>query len=195
MRTRPAKKPGTGVPAPDSGIRLVFLVGFMGAGKSSVGRAVARRLHWAFADLDAHIEARENRAIEEIFRQSGEPGFRRIEHSALQDLLSGTEIPGRVIALGGGAYAQARTAALVKKSGGTVFFLDAPVKELYRRCNAQNLERPLLGDWRQFRGLYSARKPFYLKGTRHIGTGGKDVETVAAEVISSLRLGGSGENG
>ena len=167
----------------------------MGAGKSSVGRALARQLRWVFADLDACIEASEGRTIEEIFRQSGEPAFRRIERAALQELLSGSEFSGRVIALGGGAYAQTRTAALVKKSGGTVVFLDAPVEELYRRCNGQNLERPLLRDLRQFRQLYRARKPFYSKAAQHIGTCGKDIETVAAELISGLRLGGSGENG
>lgn len=167
----------------------------MGAGKSSVGRALARRLQWVFEDLDERIEAREGRTIEEIFRQSGESAFRRIEHAALHELLSASEFSGRVVALGGGAYAQARTAALVKKSRGTVVFLDAPVEELYRRCNGQNLERPLLSDLRQFRQLYRARKSSYSRAARYVGTGGKDIETVAAEVISGLRLGGGGENG
>jgi len=61
----------------------VFLVGFMGAGKSSVGRALGQRLNWVFEDLDDRIEAREGRCVVEIFRDSGESEFRRAEHAAL----------------------------------------------------------------------------------------------------------------
>src|SRR5690349_23664009 len=83
----------------------VAMVGFMGAGKTTVGQALAARLGWKFADLDRLIEAREGQSIEAIFRSSGEASFRRLEHSLLlQSLNSSAE--GVVLALGGGAFAQ-----------------------------------------------------------------------------------------
>ena len=81
----PALRSGRVLPRPDA----VFLVGFMGAGKSSVGAALGRRLNWIFEDLDDRIERRERRTVAEIFRESGEPAFRRAERSALQDVLEG----------------------------------------------------------------------------------------------------------
>ena len=68
----------------------VFLVGFMGAGKSSVGRALGQRLNWIFEDLDDRIQAREGRTVAEIFRDSGESEFRRAEHAALRACARGT---------------------------------------------------------------------------------------------------------
>ena len=68
-------------------VRAVFLVGFMGAGKTSVGRALSRRLGWRFEDLDDRIQAREGRSVSEIFQQSGEAGFRQAERAALAELL------------------------------------------------------------------------------------------------------------
>lgn len=166
----------------------IFLVGFMGAGKSSVGLALSRRLGWPFEDLDDRIEARERRSIEEIFRQFGEPGFRRIEHAALHSLIQGLGSSSRVVALGGGAFAQTPNAALLGEAGFPVIFLDAPVEELFRRCQEQQLNRPLRRNLEEFRGLYEARRPCYLKASLRIETGGKDVESVAWEVIESLKL-------
>jgi len=77
----------------------------MGAGKSSVGRALGQRLNWIFEDLDDRIQAREGRTVAEIFRDSGESEFRRAERAALQDVLR--ELTGggfRIVALGGGAF-------------------------------------------------------------------------------------------
>ena len=87
----------------------------MGAGKSSVGRALGERLNWVFEDLDDRIEAREGRTVAEIFRDSGESEFRRAEHAALEHVLH--ELRGgvaRIVALGGGAFAQKENAALLR---------------------------------------------------------------------------------
>ncbi len=173
---------------PDSGARTIFLVGFMGAGKSSVGLALSRRLGWAFEDLDHRIEAQERRSIEKIFQQSGEAGFRRIEHAALRSLIEElSELP-KIVAMGGGAYTQAANAALLEEGGFPAIFLDAPVEELFRRCLDQQLERPLRRDLDEFRRLYDARRSHYLRASIRIETGGKDVEQVAAEAIESLGL-------
>jgi shikimate kinase len=171
------------------GPRTVFLVGFMGAGKSSVGAALGRKLGWPFEDLDDRIEAQERRSIEEIFQQSGESAFREKEHAALRSLIRDLGTSPKVVAVGGGAFAQANNAALLDEAGFPVIFLDAPVEELFRRCQEQKLSRPLRSNLEEFRGLYEARRPCYLKAAVRIETSGKDVERVAAEVIESLRNG------
>src|SRR5580700_7397407 len=110
----------------------------MGAGKSTVGRALGQRLNWLFEDLDDRIERREGRRIAEIFRDSGEPAFRRAERLALEHDLE--QLRGgvrRSIALGGGAYAQREVAMLIEASGVPTVFLDAPVEELWQRCRQQ----------------------------------------------------------
>ncbi len=167
-------------------IRAVFLVGFMGAGKTSVGRALSRRLGWDFEDLDDRIQAREQRTIEEIFERSGEAYFRRAEHEALRELIVGLSSSPRVIALGGGAFAQAHNARLLAEGGFLTIFLDAPIEELFRRCQQEPIERPLRRDLQQFRELNEQRRPSYLKAALRIETSGKDIEMVAAEAARCL---------
>lgn len=160
----------------------------MGAGKSSVGAALSRRLGWPFEDLDERIQARERRSIEEIFRQSGEAGFRQMEHSALRAVVGELGPSAKVLALGGGAFAQPDNAALLEEAGLATIFLDAPAEELFRRCQEQALERPLRGDVQEFQRLYERRRPSYMKAGLRIETAGKDVEEVAAEAIIRLGL-------
>jgi shikimate kinase len=165
----------------------------MGAGKSSVGRALAEQLGWTFEDLDERIERREQRKVPEIFRKSGEAEFRRAEHAALRELLREMSTgAGRIVALGGGAFVQRRNARLVEADGVPTVFLDADVEELWRRCKQQaerqEMERPLLGSLKSFRELYETRKPHYLKASFRQDTGGKTVERIAAEVVQVLRL-------
>lgn len=170
------------------GRRAVVLVGFMGAGKSSVGLALSRKLGWPFEDLDGRIQTREKRSIEQIFRESGELVFRQLEHDALRSLVEELDTSAKVVALGGGAFAQVNNAALLEDPRFSTIFLDAPVEELFRRCQQQQLDRPLRGDRREFQRLYEVRQPFYLKAAFRINTAGKDVETVAAEAIDTLGL-------
>jgi shikimate kinase len=173
--------------------RAIILIGFMGAGKSSVGRALAAELGWEFEDLDERIERRERRTIREIFRDAGEAEFRKSEHAvlkeALGDLQSGTK---RIMALGGGAFVQELNAALIKSSGIPTAFLDGSVEVLWERCLRQSaqrgVERPLMGNERNFRTLYERRRPHYLKASLRQETGGKDVEQIAAEIVQALGL-------
>jgi len=165
----------------------------MGAGKSSVGRALGQRLNWVFEDLDDRIEAREGRSVGEIFRDSGESEFRRVEHAALQHLLRELRAGGaRIVALGGGAFVQKENAALLKASGLPTIFLDAPVEELWRRCCTQaselGTERPLLGSLEQFRELYETRRRHYSKAALQIQTGNRAVESIVAEIAARLGL-------
>ena len=171
----------------------VFLVGFMGAGKSSVGRELGQRLNWLFEDLDDRIEARVGRTVAEIFRDSGEDEFRRAERAALEQVLG--ELRGgvaRIVALGGGAFVQKENAALLEASSVPTIFLDAPVEDLWQRCCRQasesGAERPLLRSLEQFRRLCQTRRGSYSKATLKIPTGGRAVETIAAEIAEKLGL-------
>jgi shikimate kinase len=165
---------------------LVFLVGFMGAGKTSVGQALSRSLGWSFEDLDDHVVVRERRSIEEIFRHSGEAEFRRAELKALRELLAQARSQQCVVALGGGAYAEPEIAAMIEQSGSTVIFLDAPVDDLLKRCQQQPVVRPLGRDPEQFRTLYEARRPHYMKGSFRVETSGKSIDEVSREIASKL---------
>ena len=171
----------------------VFLVGFMGAGKTSVGRALGQRLNWVFEDLDDRIAEHEGRTVAEIFRDSGESAFRRAEHNALKHLLA--ELRGgsaKIVALGGGAFVQPENAALLKAAEVPTVFLDAPVENLWQRCCAQasesGTERPLLRSKEQFRKLHESRRPAYAKAAIRIQAGNRTVEAIAAGIVEMLGL-------
>lgn len=189
-RVRPKGSPATGQKLPAN---AVFLVGFMGAGKSTVGRALGSQLNWIFEDLDDRIEARAGRTVAEIFRDSGEAEFRHAEHEALREVLEelrrGT---GRIIALGGGAFAQKKNAVLLKASGLPAVFLNAAVEELWQRCcsqaSASGAERPLLRNLDDFRKLYRSRRAAYSKAGFTIRTDSRTVDAIAAEIVETLGL-------
>jgi shikimate kinase len=102
----------------------VVLIGFMGAGKSSVGRALGNLLGWPFEDLDTRIERREGRKVPEIFRDSGEAAFRRAERAALKELLDEfRDRAGKILGLGGGAFVQKQNARLIAGSSVATVFL------------------------------------------------------------------------
>jgi shikimate kinase len=170
-------------------IRVIFLVGFMGAGKTTVGRALAGRLGWPFDDLDDRIQSREARTIEQIFRVEGEAGFRIVEHETIRELILNLGPSPRVVALGGGAFSQPENARLIDETGAPVVFLDGSAEELFRRCEREGRERPLRRDARQFSELYEQRRLSYMRATCRIDTDGKDPDVVAAEVACSLGLG------
>ncbi len=154
-----------------------------------MGRRLSERLGWHFEDLDDRIRAREGRSIPEIFQQSGEAGFRQSELAALQDLLAQCAA-GRpmIAALGGGAFVQEEIPSLLEGEGRTTVFLDASADELWRRCAADAVDRPLRKEEAEFRRLYEARRPKYLRAKMRIATGGRKIENIAAEIAASLEL-------
>jgi shikimate kinase len=165
----------------------VVLVGFMGAGKTSVGQELARRLSWRFVDLDDEIVAREGRSITELFEKSGEAAFRAAECRALAALLA--RRPERlVLALGGGAFVERENADALRTAGLPVIFLDAPVETLRARCAGTGITRPLFRDEARFRALYDERRPRYLGATHHVATEHRNVAQVAGEVARILGL-------
>jgi shikimate kinase len=169
--------------------QCVILVGFMGAGKTTVGRLVADKLGWEFTDLDDRVIEREGRSIAEIFRDSGEAYFRRVETECLRDLLRG-RLRRIIIALGGGAIVQQENAAIVRDSGLPVVFLDASPEVLLERCAPESATRPLLADENQFRQLYETRRERYMSAGVRIETASLSPAMVAEEIVRRLDLGG-----
>lgn len=168
------------------GVRAVFLVGFMGSGKNTIGQELACRLGWDFLDLDAQIEEREHLSIPEIFRARGEPAFRLAEAAALSDSLTNSLRRNTVFALGGGAFAQESNRALLRDQ--PTVFLDAPADELWRRCQQDGRERPLRRDRDQFARLHAERLPFYRQASLVIETQGREPASICTEIESALRL-------
>jgi shikimate kinase len=178
---------------PKTTVRLIALTGFMGAGKTSIGRALATLLGWPFVDLDQEIERREKISIAEIFRRDSEPRFREIEAETLGMVLRRLHNP-TVIALGGGTYIPFANAELLASHGAHVVFLHAGVDQLLERCrvvnqNHPNFSRPLAADPHAFRSLYAQRLPRYLAANITVQAGYKTIHQLAAEIASALRLG------
>jgi shikimate kinase len=168
-------------------LRTVFLTGFMGSGKTTVGAALAILLGWRFEDLDVHIEAREHRTIAEIFRRDGEPKFREIERQVLSQTVAACVSTPAVVALGGGTFAQPANSEFFADAATVTVFLDAPVEELWARCQDQPNARPLRQNPEHFRNLYQDRREFYTRAGLHIQTSGKSVDAIAEEIARRLR--------
>ncbi len=165
--------------------RWVCLTGFMGSGKTTVGRTLAASLGWGFIDLDDEIVAVEKRPIAEIFRDSGEPYFRAVEAAALDRILTHGSSPA-VIALGGGAFVQPGNRERLRQLGAVTIFLDAPCDALLQRCLAENAARPLLQNPEQFRRLYEQRYDVYMKAEFVVRVDGKAPAAIASEIAERL---------
>jgi shikimate kinase len=166
-------------------LRRIVLTGFMGAGKSTVGRLLARQLGWNFLDLDAHLEARANATIPELFAQHGEAHFRQLESSALASALGRSST---VIALGGGTPEILTNRLLLEQTPGTAtIFLDAPFETLFDRCVLQEIDRPVLANPDQARARFAARQPLYRRLARvTVQTDALTPEDTVASLLESL---------
>ncbi|HWC95467.1 MAG TPA: shikimate kinase [Candidatus Sulfopaludibacter sp.] len=145
----------------------LYLVGFMGSGKSTIGRALAHRMGWSFFDIDDEIEAAEKVTIAELFDTRGEAEFRRIETEILRQHVKWIE-RGRpaVLALGGGAFIDSTNRDLVT-SNGFVVWLDCPLETVQRRVGHAT-HRPLARDPEKFAALYHARRETYAIAEIHV---------------------------
>ncbi|MHB1953333.1 MAG: shikimate kinase [Sulfobacillus sp.] len=134
----------------------IVLTGMMGAGKSTVGTLLARRLGWPFVDLDEFIVERMGKSIAEIFLHDGEAVFREWEHQALEACLSAAKF--QVVALGGGTVERQDNRELLQQT--FVVWLQAPLSLLYARvCDSG---RPLAaGGWEHFKIRYDQRTPWF----------------------------------
>jgi len=169
-------------------MRCVVLIGFMGAGKTTVGRALAQRLRWDFLDLDDLVEQREQKTVAAIFASGGEPGFRLAESAALSTLLQDrVRTTDLVLALGGGAFVQKPNRDALAQAGAITVLLEAPLEELRRRCTAESKVRPLAQDTARFAELFAARRADYSLARFSVQTLGKPVEEVTSEIERLLQ--------
>lgn len=164
-----------------------FLTGFMGSGKTTIGRILARRLERPFLDLDSEIELRAGLRVREIFIEGGEPLFRRLEHDTLSDVSAGSDA---VIATGGGTVTVERNVEILTRTGVTIW-LDPPFAVIVRRIAGQGKEdRPLFEDERQALELYQARLAAYRRADLRLSVEEREVpEEVAARAELLLREG------
>ena len=141
---------------------VVCLTGFMGTGKSTVARLLARQIGWQHVDLDQRIVEAAHLSIPEIFAKRGEAEFRQIEHEQLERTILETAGSGkpRVLSLGGGTIAQAQNQQLLNHESIVMIWLHCPVPDLLRRI-AHIQDRPLFRDEASFTKLYAERLPFY----------------------------------
>jgi shikimate kinase len=161
----------------------IFLVGFMGSGKSTVGRALAEELGWGFADLDEDIEKREGISIVEIFDTRGETEFRRAETAALRERVRLVE-GGKpwVVALGGGAFLSEENFQMVSNNGVSVW-LDCAFSTVERRL-AGHAHRPLARDPEKLRELFALRRAGYERADYCIAVENDDAAAATAKILA-----------
>ena len=159
--------------------RNIVLIGSMGAGKSSVGAAVAERTGFRLMDTDVLVVEAAGRSVTDIWKAEGEVGFRAREHDAVLKACAGV---GRVIACGGGSILQLTNFGILK-SAGTVIYLRAPSGALWERVSAAG-GRPLARDEGAFARLLAARAPAYESAADHIvDVDGRSPADIATEII------------
>ncbi|HEY3878402.1 MAG TPA: shikimate kinase [Trebonia sp.] len=170
----------TGGPVPEGGGAVLVLIGFMGAGKTTVGRLLAAKLGVPFADSDLIIEDRAGKAVRQIFADDGEPAFRQLEHEVIADLLGGS---GRVLALGGGAAAHQGTRGLL--AAVPVVYLRVSYQESMNRVGGDR-GRPMLGR-PDVERLYAERDPLYAAAASWtVDTDARSPEEIALDILARL---------
>ncbi len=173
-----------GAASPRAGAVSVALVGFMGAGKTRVGRLVARRLGVPFVDTDAVVTERHG-PISQLFAERGEEGFRALERAVVVAELEAAAGAGAVVALGGGAVTSADVREALARLPHVVW-LDAPADVLFAR--SQSGTRPLARDAALFEALYARRRPLYREVATAVVTmaGRERPDWVADRVIAAV---------
>jgi shikimate kinase len=154
----------------------LYLVGFMGAGKTTVARALGKRMGWRVEDIDERIEARERRSIPAIFSQEGEPYFRQVERDVLGELLP---LRHTVVATGGGTFAEPDNRAAILADG-AVAWLDLPFERVMERVPPDG-RRPLAADRDQMEQLFNRRQLAYRQAHIRI-----DAARASDEVVERL---------
>ena len=164
----------------------IALIGFMGAGKTSVGRLVAEQLHFDYLDTDELIQTSTGRSITEIFNTDGEPAFRALERQVVAELAGRKRT---VICAGGGLSANSENLSSLKTHA-LIFCLWTTPEKIWERVRHQT-HRPLLHDadpQRKIRELLAAREPFYKRADVLIHTDIRSVREVAQQVVHQFRL-------
>jgi shikimate kinase len=162
-------------------IERIYLVGFMGAGKSTLGRELALKLGWTFVDMDAEIEKAAGSPVREIFERSGEQSFRKLEQEHLKHL---SVLTRAVIALGGGAYVDEENRRLVDSTGVAVW-LQASLSTITDRVRPDGT-RPLFSNPQQVRNLYESRLGSYRLARIHVRTDNLLPDEIADDIVRQV---------
>lgn len=162
-------------------MRSICLVGFMGAGKSAVGAALAERLAIPMVDLDQEIERLEGMSVYRIFAEKGEAYFRRREWEVLKSLGDS----GMILSLGGGAFTIDDNIDLVNARSESVW-LQCPIEICIQRCAVNAQERPLFRDPEELARLYEHRKKYYKRARHHVDSGSGTPAEIAERVLRAI---------
>ena len=174
------------------------LLGYMGSGKTTLGKLLGKELNLPFLDLDAYIEAGEERSISEIFEDKGELYFRKKEHFYLLEILS--KKTGFVLSTGGGTPCYGNNLDAFLKSKAIIIYLKVPIMELSKRLEKQKASRPLIrhipdAELPEFIGKHLfERNHFYNQADTTIDCGGKDPDDILKEIIAFLDSNRLGKN-
>ena len=164
--------------------RRIVILGFMGCGKTTVAKELARQLDCEFVDLDSFITERHTRSPAEIIQEEGEESFREIETLALRDVLQDKQA--HVIALGGGTWTIPANRTLVALHDCVTVWLDAPFEVCWKRISGQT-NRPLAPDRDTARARYESRRGDYALAERPIAVDEFDaVETLAEQILREM---------
>ena len=159
----------------------IYLVGFMAAGKTTVARALARRLDWQSVDVDELIEQRERQSVAEIFAKHGEAYFRSLERQVLAEQMGPRHL---VVATGGGTFADVQNRAAINNDGVSVW-LDVPLDRLIARVPADG-RRPLASDRAGFERLYYQRRAAYEQAHVRLDAGRASVDALVEQLVDWL---------
>ena len=166
----------------------IVLIGFMGSGKSTVGRALHQRLGYPLVDMDQMIEQRAGKPITRIFSEDGEPVFRDMETALLRELGEEKSVR-RIISTGGGVVGRPENREILR-SLGYVVWLDAPMEVIHERT-VKNRARPLLNTERpedRIRTLMEQRRPLYQESSHlKLDTAGLDCQELATGILECAR--------
>jgi len=159
----------------------VYLVGFMAAGKTTVARALAKRLGWQAVDIDELVERREHLTVADVFAKHGESYFRAVERAVLLEQAGPRHL---VVATGGGTFADAQNRAAINGDGVSVW-LDVPLERLIARVPADG-RRPLAADRAGFERLYHQRRAAYEQAHMRLDAGRAGVDALVEQLLDWL---------
>jgi XRE family aerobic/anaerobic benzoate catabolism transcriptional regulator len=165
----------------------IALIGLRGAGKSTLGKILAKKIGWNFVELNKEVEAQNGLSVAEIIALYGQEGFRRMEQSALNQLLARKEL--MVLATGGGIVSEPLTFDLILSSFYTIW-LKAEPEEHMRRVRKQGDLRPMADDrsaMAELRNILVSREPLYARASATVDTAGLSVDAAAARLIDTVR--------